>query len=296
MAWGGFGCFKWIKIGYNTIILVSVRVWNMVYLWFVIAGAFAGVCAGLFGIGGGLIIVPALMWILGAYGFPSEFIPHVSVGTALATIIITSISSLTAHNKKGGVRWDVFKNLTYGLVVGSLFGAWVATLIKGQHLQGLIGVFAIIMSIQMFMKKADENIKPLPGSFSQSVAGGVIGMASAIFGIGGGSLNVPYLTHAGLPMKQAVGTSAACGLPIAIAGALGFMIFGQSHVANMSKSVAGLVGFVHLPAFVAISVASFITAKLGAKIAHKLPAGTLKKAFACLLIVVGCQLIYKSVV
>ena len=279
---GRFGCFKWIKIGYNTIILVSVRVWNMVYLWFVIAGAFAG--------------VPALMWILGAYGFPSEFIPHVSVGTALATIIITSLSSLTAHNKKGGVRWDVFKNLTYGLVVGSLFGAWVATLIKGQHLQGLIGVFAIIMSIQMFMKKADENIKPLPKPMSQSVAGGVIGMASAIFGIGGGSLNVPYLTHAGLPMKQAVGTSAACGLPIAIAGALGFMVFGQSHVVNMSKSVAGLVGFVHLPAFVAISVASFITAKLGAKIAHKLPAGTLKKAFACLLIVVGCQLVWSGVV
>lgn len=263
-----------------------------IYLWFVVAGAFAGVCAGLFGVGGGLIIVPALVWILGAYGFPSEFIPHVSVGTALATIIITSISSLTAHNKKGGVRWDVFKNLTYGLVIGSLFGAWVATLIQGDYLQGLIGVFAIIMSIQMFMKTADENIKPLPKPMSQSVAGGVIGMASAIFGIGGGSLNVPYLTHAGLPMKQAVGTSAACGLPIAIAGALGFMWFGSSHVANLGDQVDGLIGFVHWPAFVAISVASFITAKLGAKIAHKLPAATLKKAFACLLIVVGCQLVW----
>lgn len=267
----------------------------MMYLWFVIAGTFAGVCAGLFGVGGGLIIVPALVWILGAYDFPSEIIPHVAVGTALATIILTSISSMTAHNKKGGVRWEVFKNLTYGLVLGALFGAWVATLIHGQYLQGLIGVFAILMSIQMFMKKAGENIKPLPSPMSQSVAGGVIGMASAIFGIGGGSLNVPYLTHAGLPIKQAVGTSAACGLPIAIAGAVGFMWFGQGYVANMSEPVSGLVGFVHLPAFIAISAASFITAKLGAKIAHKLPADTLKKAFACLLLVVGCQLIYKSV-
>ncbi|MCL1623032.1 sulfite exporter TauE/SafE family protein [Moraxella sp. Tifton1] len=267
----------------------------MMYLWFVIAGAFAGVCAGLFGVGGGLIIVPALVWILAAYGFPSEIIPHVSVGTALATIIITSISSLTAHNKKGGVRWEVFKNLTYGLVVGSLFGAWVATLIHGQYLQGLIGAFAIVMSIQMFMKKAEENIKPLPKPINQSLAGGVIGMASAIFGIGGGSLNVPYLTHAGLPIKQAVGTSAACGLPIAIAGALGFMIFGREYVAGLDGSVSGLIGFVHLPAFAAISMASFITAKLGAKIAHKLPANTLKKAFACLLMVVGCQLVWSGV-
>lgn len=103
---------------------------------------------------------------------------------------------------------------------------------------------------------------------------------------------MPYLTHAGLPMKQAVGTSAACGLPIAIAGALGFMWFGSSHVANLGDQVDGLIGFVHWPAFVVISVASFITAKLGAKIAHKLPAATLKKAFACLLIVVGCQLVW----
>lgn len=265
----------------------------MMYVWFVIAGAFAGVCAGLFGVGGGLIIVPALVWILGAYGLPDQIIPHLSVGTALATIIITSISSLTAHNKKGGVRWEIFKNLSYGLVVGSLFGAWVATLIKGQYLQGLIGVFAIVMSIQMFMKKAQENIKPLPKPIFQSIAGAIIGMASAIFGIGGGSLNVPYLTHAGLPIKQAVGTSSACGLPIALAGALGFMWFGRGVVDQMN--VAGAVGFVHLPAFFAISVASFVTAKLGAKIAHKLPADTLKKAFACLLVVVGCQLLYKGV-
>lgn len=266
----------------------------MMYLWFVIAGTVAGLCAGLFGIGGGLIIVPALVWILGAYGFPVEITPHVAVGTALATIILTSISSLTAHNKKGGVRWDVFKNLTYGLIFGTLFGAWMATLINGQYLQGLIGVFAITMSIQMFMKKAGENIKPLPKPLFQSIAGAIIGMASAIFGIGGGSLNVPYLTHAGLPIKEAVGTSAACGLPIAVAGALGFMIFGQSHVANLGESVGGLIGFVHVPAFIAISVASFITAKLGAKIAHKMPANTLKKAFACLLAVAGCQLLWQG--
>lgn len=268
----------------------------MMYVWFMMAGMVAGLCAGLFGVGGGLIIVPALVWILSAYGMPIQIVPHVAVGTALATIIITSISSLTAHHKAGGVRWDVFKNLAKGLVLGSLFGAWVATLIQGNHLQGIIGVFAMIMSVQMFMKKAAlVQEKPLPRPHQQSIAGAVIGAMSAIFGIGGGSLTVPYLTHAGLPMKQAVGTSAACGLPIAVAGALGFMWFGRSALSELNLNMAGLIGFVHLPAFVMVSVMSFITAKIGAKFAHQLPASTLKKAFAVLLFVVGIQLIWGAV-
>lgn len=264
----------------------------MMYLWFMLAGSVAGLCAGLFGVGGGLIVVPALVWILTAYGLPLAIVPHVAVGTALATIIITSISSFTAHNKAGGVRWDIFRNLAKGLVLGSLFGAWVATLIHGAYLQVIIGVFAVLMSVQMFMKKSAANdAKPLPSAMIQTVAGVVIGGASAIFGIGGGSLTVPYLTHAGLPMKQAVGTSAACGLPIAIAGAIGFMVFGT--LANDLEAVGhGLIGFVHLSAFFMVSVMSFITAKIGAKFAHKLPAATLKKAFACLLFVVGVQLVW----
>ncbi|UNU73849.1 sulfite exporter TauE/SafE family protein [Moraxella nasovis] len=266
----------------------------MMYVWFMAAGIVAGLCAGLFGVGGGLIIVPALVWIFLAYGMPSEIVPHVAVGTALATIIITSISSLSAHHKKGGVRWDIFKNIAKGLVLGSLFGAWVATLIKGDYLQGIIGVFAIAMSLKMFMKKANQvQNRPLPKDYEQGMAGVIIGAMSAVFGIGGGSLTVPYLTHVGLPIKQAVGTSSACGLPIALAGAIGFMWFGHSAVENMN--VAGLVGFVHLPAFVMVSVMSFMTAKVGAKFAHKLPATTLKKAFACLLFFVGCQLIYGAV-
>lgn len=269
----------------------------MIYFWFVVAGAFAGVCAGLFGVGGGLIIVPALVWILTAYGMPADVVTHVAVGTALATIILTSISSMSAHHKRGGVRWDIFKNMAKGLVLGSLVGAWVATLIDGKALQAVIGGGAVLMAVKMLFFPNKENTdKPLPKDYAQSAVGVVIGVLSAIFGIGGGSLTVPYLSHSGVPMKQAVGTSAACGLPIAIAGALGFMWFGWGHVANLGEPVSGLIGFVHLPAFVAISVASFITAKLGAKIAHKMPASTLKKAFACLLIVVGCQLLYGGIV
>lgn len=267
---------------------------NEMYLWFLLAGTVAGVCAGLFGVGGGLIIVPALVWIFTAYGMPLDVVAHVAVGTALATIILTSISSMSAHHKRGGVRWDIFKNMAKGLVLGSLVGAYVATLINGNALQAIIGVGACLMAVKMlfFPNKEDLN-KPLPKDYAQMGAGVVIGGMSAIFGIGGGSLTVPYLSHNGVPMKQAVGTSSACGLPIAVAGALGFMWFGRTAVSEFD--VSGTWGFVHIGAFVVISVASFIMAKVGAKLAHVLPAQTLKRAFGCLLLVVGVQLVYKAV-
>ncbi|MDO4699471.1 MAG: sulfite exporter TauE/SafE family protein [Moraxella sp.] len=263
----------------------------MMYLWFVLAGTIAGVCAGLFGVGGGLIIVPALVWILTAYGVPSDVVPHMAVATALATIVLTSISSMSAHHKRGGVRWDIFKNMAKGLVLGSLVGAWIATMIDGKALQAIIGSGAVLMAIKMLFFPNQENLdKPLPKDYAQSAVGVVIGVLSAIFGIGGGSLTVPYLSHNGVPMKQAVGTSSACGLPIAIAGAVGFMWFGRQTVGAFD--VAGTVGFVHIGAFVAISLASFVMAKVGAKLAHVLPAQTLKRAFGCLLLVVGCQLVW----
>lgn len=266
----------------------------MMYVWFVIAGAFAGVCAGLFGVGGGLIIVPALVWILMAYE-PSEVVSHVAVGTALATIIVTSISSMMAHHKHGNVRWDIVKNMAKGLVLGSLVGAWVATMIDGKALQAIIGIGAVLMAIKMLFFPNQQNPnKPLPKDYVQSLVGIAIGALSAIFGIGGGSLTVPYLSQNGVPMKQAVGTSAACGLPIAIAGALGFMWFGRFVVDDLN--VAGTIGFVHIGAFIAISAMSFMMAKVGARLAHVLPAKTLKQAFGGLLLVVGCQLVWGSVV
>ncbi len=264
----------------------------MLYVWFVIAGAFAGVCAGLFGIGGGMIIVPALVWIFTAYHFPPEVVTHLAVGTSLATIIITSISSLTAHHKRGGVRWEVWRSMALGLVIGSLVGAGIADRINGQALQALIGIGALLVALKMlFFSNKEQLGKPLPPKGVQFGAGTGIGMASSIFGIGGGSLTVPFLNWAGLPMKQAVGTSAACGLPIAIAGALGFAWFGQD-VANLPE---GTIGFVHIIGFFCISAASFITAKFGAKLAHQLPAATLKKSFGVLLIFAGGQLFLSGI-
>ena len=262
----------------------------MLYVWFVIAGAFAGVSAGLFGVGGGMIIVPALVWIFTAYDFSPEVVTHLAIGTSLATIVVTSISSLTAHNKRGGVRWEVWRKMALGLVIGSLVGAGIADMIDGKVLQAIIGVGALLVALKMlFLSNKEQLGKPLPSAGVQfgAGAGAGIGMASSIFGIGGGSLTVPFLNWAGLPMKQSVGTSAACGLPIALAGAAGFAWFGQD-VVNLPE---GAIGFVHITGFLCISVASFAMAKVGAKLAHQLPALTLKRAFGVLLLVAGGQLL-----
>ncbi|WP_114700410.1 sulfite exporter TauE/SafE family protein [Psychrobacter proteolyticus] len=259
----------------------------MLYVWFIIAGAFAGLSAGLFGIGGGMIIVPVLVWIFTAYAFPPEVVTHLAIGTSLATIAVTSLSSLMAHHKHDSVRWEVWRNMALGLVIGSLVGAGIADMIDGQILQMIIGVGALLMALKMlFSSNKDQMVKPLPPASLQFGAGTGIGLASSIFGIGGGSLTVPFLNWSGLSMRQSVGTSAACGLPIALAGAAGFAWFGQE-VVNMPE---GTIGFIHVTGFICISVASFAMAKVGAKLAHILPALTLKRLFGVLLLVAGGQL------
>jgi len=272
---------------------------------FLVIGALAGFAAGLFGVGGGTIIVPLLFIVFTQMGYSPDVIMHLALGTSLATIIVTSISSLMAHNKKGSVMWPVFKNLAPGMALGCFFGAGVAGLISGIHLQIIVGIFLLWVAYRMFAKAknqtasstsntADQDTQfneiALPSTPKQLAAGGVIGIASAIFGIGGGSLTVPYLTRYGVVMQKAVGTSAACGLPIAIAGALGFMFFGM----QQKIDVPNTIGFVHIYAFLGISVMSFFTAKLGAKVAHILSPAMLKKCFSVLLTIVGCYFLYKG--
>lgn len=280
----------------------------MEILIFLIIGALAGFAAGLFGVGGGTIIVPLLFVVFTQMDYSPDSIMHLALGTSLATIIVTSISSLMAHNKKGAVMWPVFKNLAPGLALGCFLGAGIVGQISGLYLQLIVGVFLLWVAYKMFFagKKPVANHSSgandvssanyanpvLPSKPKQLAAGGVIGVASAIFGIGGGSLTVPYLTRYNVVMQKAVGTSAACGLPIAIAGALGFMFFGM----QQQVDVPNTIGFVHIYAFLGISIMSFFTAKLGAKVAHILSPELLKKCFAVLLTVVGFYFLYKGLV
>jgi len=262
-------------------------------LLYVGLGAVAGLIAGLFGVGGGLVIVPVLLWTFTAQGFDPTHLTHLAVGTSLATIIVTSISSVHAHHQQGAVRWVLVQHLAGGLLLGAFLGAWVAQGLPAQTLQLIIGCFALWVAWRMFwgQQARHQAAECLPSVSAQGLAGAVIGVASAIFGIGGGSLTVPYLSRYGVPMQQAVATSSACGLPIALAGALGFVVFG----AQATHLPAGSWGFVHVPAFIGMSAASLLTAQWGARLAHHLPAPLLKRLFSLLLCVVGLVFIRQSV-
>lgn len=264
----------------------------MEFIIFLAIGAFAGFAAGLFGVGGGTIIVPLLYVVFTQMGYSPDVIMHLALGTSLATIVVTSISSTMAHNKNGAILWPVFKNLAPPMAIGCFAGASIAGILSGTHLQLIIGIFLLWVSYTMFTgaKKAVDTSKPLPSTSKQIGAGTGIGIASAIFGIGGGSLTVPYLSQNGVVMQKAVGTSAACGLPIAIAGALGFMVVGMKEQIDVPNTI----GFVHIYAFLGISIMSFVTAKYGAKTAHALSPAMLKKCFAILLVVIGCFFLFKG--
>ncbi|MGH8436798.1 MAG: sulfite exporter TauE/SafE family protein, partial [Pseudomonas sp.] len=174
----------------------------MEFLLYLLLGACAGVLAGLFGVGGGLIIVPVLVFSFTAQGFDALILTHLAVGTSLATIIFTSINAVLEHQRKGAVRWPVFLWMTLGILLGAGFGALTATAINGPLLQKVIGVFAIIIALQMALELKPKASRGVPGKFGLGAAGVVVGWASAIFGIGGGSLTVPFLTWRSVPMQQ----------------------------------------------------------------------------------------------
>ena len=252
-------------------------------LLFLVLGACAGVLAGLFGVGGGLIIVPALVYSFTAKGLDPDILTHLAVGTSLATIVFTSLNSVWAHHRRGAVRWRLFLWMALGIVFGSALGAMTAAAIQGPLLQKIIGTFAILIAIQMALDLRPKAQAREPGKPTLSVAGVVIGWASAIFGIGGGSLTVPFLVWRSVPMQQAVATSAACGLPIAVSGALSFLVVGWQEPGLPAWSL----GYVYLPALLGIALTSTFFAPLGVWLAHRLSPRLLKRLFALLLFGVG---------
>lgn len=255
----------------------------MELLLYLVLGAAAGTLAGLFGVGGGIIIVPVLVFSFTAHGFDPQTLTHLAVGTSLATIIFTSINAVREHQRKGAVQWSIFVWMTVGILIGAGIGAKTASLIQGPMLQKIIGVFALVVAAQMALDLKPKASRGVPGKPGLSAAGVAIGWASAIFGIGGGSLTVPFLTWRSLPMQQAVATSSACGLPIALASALSFMLLGwdDSHLPPHS------LGYVYLPALLGIALTSMFFARYGARLAHKLSPRLLKRLFAALLLCVG---------
>jgi uncharacterized membrane protein YfcA len=251
----------------------------------------AGLTAGLFGVGGGLVIVPSLVFCFTLMGFSADTLTQMAVGTSLATIVVTSISSVRAHQLLKNVRWPLFWSLTPGIICGVYLGAQTAANTAGPLLQLMFGVFAVVMALQMGLNFRPSAARELPGRIGLGLVGAVVGFVSALFGIGGGSLTVPFMSWCNVRMQEAVGTAAACGLPIALAGALSntYVGWGREHLPDYST------GFIYWPAFFGIVLTSAIFAKLGATLAQRLPALALKRCFAAFLLLIGLKFILGNV-
>jgi uncharacterized membrane protein YfcA len=257
-----------------------------VWLMDLALGAFAGVLAGLLGVGGGLVIVPVLTFIFTARHLSDAHILHLALGTSLASIIFTSLSSLRSHHLRGAVDWPVVRRISTGILIGTFGGSCIAAQLSTRFLKVFFVVFLFYVAIRMLLDVKSKPHRQLPGGTGMFGAGGVIGVISSLVGIGGGSMSVPFLTWCNVAIHRAIGTSAAIGLPIALAGTVGYVLNGLS-----AQLPPYSLGFVYLPALFGISVASVATAPLGAKLAHSLPIGKLKKIFALLLIVMGTKML-----
>ena len=257
-------------------------------IYYIGLGVIAGFVAGLLGVGGGLIIVPVLILIFQQNNFSSEVIVHLAIGTSLATIIFTSLSSIYAHHfRHKAVRWDIVKQLTPGIIIGALAGAVIADLISAKPLQRFFGFFELFVAVQMALNIKPHAARTLRGNFGMKTAGAGIGTISSIVGIGGGTLTVPFLAWCNVKMQQAVATSSACGLPIAVAGCVGFIVTGWNETGLPGYST----GYIYWPAFLSIVVSSMLFAPAGAWLAHHLSAAKLKRAFSLVLFILAMKML-----
>ncbi|QIK37489.1 sulfite exporter TauE/SafE family protein [Caldichromatium japonicum] len=257
------------------------------FIAYLAIGALAGLLAGLFGIGGGAVMVPALFLFWELLGIGGDWTVHLAVGTSLATIMGTGLASTLAHQRRAGVRWDLVLLLSPGILIGALAGPALAGWVPGLWLKRLFAAFLTLVGLHLLHpRRQDTQPRPLPGRAVLIGAGGGIGMLSALVGIGGGTLTVPFLNRHGIEMRQAVGTSAACGVTIAIAGTIGFVLSGWDRADLPPDSL----GFVHWPAVLAMLAASLPAATLGARLAHHLPVATLRRLFGVLLLLIAMRL------
>lgn len=252
-------------------------------------GVFAGILAGMLGVGGGIVIVPGLYLLFTAMGIDEAVKMHLAVGTSLATIIATALSSIRAHRKRNAVDFGLLRSWGPAVAVGALIGTVIATSVKGATLTTIFAVFAIIVAAQMaFMPEQARLRDRLPTGPAKQAVAAVIGGFSAMMGIGGGTLTVPTLTLCGVSMRRAVGTASAVGLIIALPGTLGFALRGLG-VAELPPLT---LGYVSVLGFALIAPTTVLTAPLGAWIAHTVQPRKLRLAFALFLLLTSARMLY----
>lgn len=248
-------------------------------------GAVVGFFAGLLGIGGGIIIVSSLALMFAAHAFAPEHVMHLAIGTSLAAIVFGSFSSFRAHHRHGAVDWSIVRGMTPGLLAGVLLGAIAARYLTNAFLKYFFLGFTLFVTAQMVFNLRPKPSRELPGTAALTFLALVIGICSSLFGGGAAAVGVPFLTWCNVSTHRAIGTVAAMGFPVAIAGALGYVVAGWS----VGELPPWSLGFVYLPAFVGISITSMVTAPIGARLAHRLKGATLRRIFAVFLILMGVK-------
>ena len=261
------------------------------FLLYLPLGIIAGFCAGLFGVGGGVIIVPFLMVAFELFSMDASVMTHLAVGTSLACVVPTAASSTWAHHKKKGVIWSWVLKLAPFLILGGLLGGWTADQLTGEMLTIILSVFLFLMACRLFIKSdplIESEALKIPSNLHFGLIGTLMGWISSMMGIAGGALAVPFMAAHGSGMRRAVGTSAALGVPTAASGAVAFLIMGIDHPNRPEWSI----GYIYLPAFLGIVLSSTIVARLGAHFAHSVDQSLLQRLFACFLAVLSIRLIW----
>ena len=255
------------------------------------AGVLAGVLAGLFGIGGGAVIVPVLYFLFRGLGYEYAA-QHVAVGTSLATIIATSSRSVLAHHKRGAVDWDILKSWSPWIVIGALGGVWLTRYMSGEMLTIIFGLVALLISLQFFFGRPDWRIADdMARGVPRAGIGGALGGLSALMGIGGGAFGVTLMTMYGRTIHQAIGTASGFGVAIGVPGAIAAVFAGWGR----DGLPPGSFGYVNLPAFLMIAILTVTMAPVGAALAHKLNGAVLKRAFGMLLAVVAVRMLLNAI-
>ena len=257
------------------------------YAAYLLLGAFTGFFAGLFGIGGGLLFVPVLSTLFAAQHLNSHF--HLAIGTSMATILYTASASTRAHYRLGAVNLSLVRRITPGLLLGTALGTAMASYISAAYLSGFFALFVYYVATNMLRKKPVTILRPMPQRLT--LVGIGIGTISSLVSIGGGTLSVPFMLRHNIPLKNAIGTSAALGIPIAFGGTVGYVITGLQQTGLPDATL----GFVYLPALGLLLMGSMVTATLGAKAAHRLPLAPLRLGFAVLLFVLASKMLWQAV-
>ena len=257
------------------------------WLGYAAIGAAVGFFAGMLGIGGGAIMVPLLVMLFEAQGLPKSHILHLAVGTGMATILFTSVASVRAHAARGAIRWDIAGKITPGILLGGVFGSWIASFIPTAAFAAIFTAVIYLAATNMLLDRKPKPSRQPPGFAGMFVFGFVVSAVSAFTAIGGAFMTVPFMLWCNVPLLQAIGTAAAIGFPIALSGTVGFVATGLRETGLPAYSV----GFVYLPALAGIVVSSMLMAPVGAAAAHRLPTLWLRRIFAVLFYVMATRML-----